>query len=42
MGEALYGDKGGVNPRNFKKVAPCLGVLLILAVVIYVVVRFLS
>ncbi len=36
--------EGGVavNPRDFKKIAPFLGVLLIVAVVIYVVGRFLS
>jgi hypothetical protein len=35
--------EGGVevNPRDFKKIAPVLGVLLIVAVVIYVVGRFL-
>jgi hypothetical protein len=30
-----------VNPRDFKKLAPMLGVLLVVAVVVYVVGRFL-
>ena len=40
--EALCGGGGAaVNPRDFKKLAPVLGVLLIGAVVLYVVGRFL-
>jgi hypothetical protein len=35
--------EGGVdsNPRDFKKLAPVLGVLLLVALVVYVVGRFL-
>jgi hypothetical protein len=39
--EALCGGGVGLNPRDFKKLAPVLGVLLIGAVVLYIVGRFL-
>ena len=38
---AAYGGGVAVNPRDMKKFAPILGVLLIAAAVLYVVGRFL-
>jgi FlaG/FlaF family flagellin (archaellin) len=34
-------EGAAVNPRDMKKIAPILGVLLVVAVVLYIVGRFL-
>lgn len=37
----LYGRGVNMNPRDFKKAAPVLGVLLVVAVALYAITRLL-
>jgi hypothetical protein len=39
--EGLYGRGVNINPRDFKKVAPYLGILLLIAAVVFTLERFL-